>query len=167
MPDLLTHVLVPYVVLTVASWRLAVEDRWIPVAMGGAAVPDLVKVELLLDDALLERILGIPFSFAPISSVGGLLAIAAGIAVAFEAGERRRAYAWLVFGGLTALGLDGLRAFADGRAGFWLFPVWWRPPTPGLYVTADVRVLAVALILAGVVFLADRRLASGGTPDNE
>ena len=155
MADLLTHVLVPYVVLTVANWWIDVADRWIPVAMGGAAIPDLVKLDVLLDDATIERVLGLPFSWEPISSLGGVLVVAAAIAVLFDHSERRRAYAWLVFGGLSALVLDALRAFADGQASFWLFPIWWRPPTPNLYVSSDPRVLASALALAGTVSIVD------------
>lgn len=49
MADLLTHVLVPYILLTVIGWRIDIPKRWIPVAMGwgGAAVPDLVKISLV------------------------------------------------------------------------------------------------------------------------
>jgi hypothetical protein len=153
--DLLTHVLVPYVLLTAASWRYPrIETRWVVVGMAGAAIPDLVKIDLILDEDLVASLLGVPFSYDPISSVGGLLLIAGAIAVFFE--QRRRAYAYLVFGGLTALVLDGLRVFVDGQANFWLYPIWWRPPTPGLYVTSDARVLLLALLLGLAVFLIDR-----------
>lgn len=157
MADLLAHVLVPYVLLTVAGWRIErLEKRWVVVAMGGAAVPDLVKVDLLVADHLVSEALGVPFEYDPISSLGGVLVVAAAIAVLFER-ERRRAYAALVFGGATALVVDGLRVFADGRADFWLYPfTWWRPPTPSLYVTSDPTVTAVAVAAAAVAFLVDR-----------
>jgi len=162
MADLLTHVLVPYVLLTAASWRFdRLTGRWIVIGMAGAALPDLVKAELLVDDRAVESLLGVPFSYAPISSVGGVVLIAGAIAV-FFGDERRRVYALLVFGGLTALVVDGLRVFADGRSGFWLYPIWWRPPTPGLYVSSDVRVLLVAVLASAGVFLCDRYVVSPG-----
>jgi hypothetical protein len=156
MADLLTHVLVPYVLLTAASWRFdRLARRWIVIGMAGAAIPDLVKIGILVDDRMIESLLGVPFSYAPISSLGGVLLIAGTIALFFGR-ERRQVYALLVFGSLTALVVDGLRVFADGHSGFWLYPIWWRPPTPSLYVTADVRVLVVALLASTGMFLCDR-----------
>jgi len=160
MADLLTHVLVAYVAFTVASWAVSwLTERWVVIGMAGAAIPDLVKVDIVLDDRLVESALGVPFSWAPISSLGGVLVIAAGIAVLF-AEERRRVYAFLVSGGLLSLLGDGLRVFADGRADFWLYPLWWRPPTPSLYVTSDPRVLGLALAVSGIVFSIDRRVSA-------
>jgi hypothetical protein len=157
MADLLTHVLVPFVLLTPASWRFdRLSKRWIVLAMAGAAIPDLVKIDNVLDEGLIQTALGVPFSYDPISTLGGVLVIAGAITLCFGA-ERRRVYAFLVFGGLTSLVLDGLRVFVDGRANFWLYPfVWWRPPTPSLYVTSDPGVLVVALAASTLVFLLDR-----------
>lgn len=157
MADLLTHILVPYVLLTVASWQLDwLTTQWIVIGMAGAAIPDLVKIRILLDTAVIESLLGMPFSYSPISSLGGVLLIAGAITVVF-ARQRRQVFLFLLFGGCTSLVVDGLRVFADGRAGFWLYPfTWWRPPTPSLYVTSDVRVLVVAVVISAVVFTLDR-----------
>jgi hypothetical protein len=36
--------------------------------------------------------------------------------------------------------------------GFWLYPIWWPPPTPNLYVSSDYRVTVVAVgVAVGVV----------------
>jgi hypothetical protein len=157
MADLLTHVLVPYVLLTVASWQFNwLTKRWIVIGMAGAAIPDLVKLGIVLDDAVIESLLGMPFSYSPISSLGGVLLIAGAIAIFFER-HRQRVLLFLLFGGLSSLVVDGLRVFADGRSGFWLYPVtWWRPPTPSLYVTSDIRVLIGAMMISAVVFSLDR-----------
>ena len=157
MADLLTHVLVPFVLLTPASWRFdRLSKRWIVLTMAGAAIPDLVKIDNVLDEGLIQTALGVPFSYDPISTLGGVLVIARAITLCFGT-ERRRVYAVLVFGGLTSLVLDGLRVFVDGQANFWLYPfVWWRPPTPSLYVTSDPGVLVVALAASTLVFLLDR-----------
>jgi len=162
MADLLTHVLVPYLLLTPASWRFAdLDRRWIPVAMGGAAIPDLSKLSLLIDARTVESVIGYPFTYQAISSLGGVLLIAAAIALVF-AESRRAAYGWLVFGGVTALVLDGLRAFADGYANPWLYPlVYDRLPTPSLYVTADPLVPFLAVTAALAVFTVDRVVVTG------
>lgn len=157
MADLLTHVLVPYVLLVPATWRFArLDRRWVPVAMGGAAIPDLEKLSVLVDARTVEGVLGYPFSYEAISSLGGVLLIGAGIALLF-ADHRRTVYALLVFGGATALFLDGLRAFADGYANPWLYPLSYvRIPTPSLYVTSDVLVPVLAVSLAVLVASLDR-----------
>jgi hypothetical protein len=119
-----------------------------------------VKVKVLVDGSVVERLLRTGFSYGPISSMAGVVLLGGAIALAFDADSRRRAYAFLVAGGVCSLVVDGLRTYADGRADFWLYPIPWRPPTPSLYVTSDPRVLVVALAVALVVFLADRRLVT-------
>jgi hypothetical protein len=158
MADLLTHVLAAYVLLTVAGWRIGwLEPRWVVVGMGGAAIPDLVKVERLVDEGVIQSVLGVPFEYDPVSSLAGVLVIAGAITLFFGQ-ERRRVYALLAAGGLSSLVLDGLRVYVDGAADFWLYPLWWRPPTPSLYVTADARVVVVAVAVAAVVAVVDRYL---------
>ena len=159
MADLLTHLLVPYVLLTVASWRVDwLDQRWVVVGMGGAAIPDLVKTEIVLNEGIVETFLGVPFSYAPLSTLGGVLLVAGVITLAFEKHHWRRVFGLVTFGGVTSLLLDGLRVYADGRASAYLYPITnWRPPTPSLYVSSDPRVLVIALGIAGVVALVDRR----------
>jgi len=160
MADLLTHVLAVYVVLTVLSWRVdAVTDRWIAVGMCGGAIPDLVKVDLVVDSMLVESALGVPFTYAPLASAGGVLLVASAITLAFARRHWREAFTFLVAGGGLSLVLDGLRVYADGRTGPWFYPfTWWRPPTPSLYVTSDPQILVAVLALTGVVYAVDRRV---------
>ncbi|MFB6139696.1 MAG: hypothetical protein ABEJ26_04595 [Halosimplex sp.] len=166
MADLLTHVLAVYVVLTVASWRIdAIAPRWVAVGMCGGAIPDLVKIHLVVDSMTVERALGVPFLYAPLSTLGGVVLVAGAITLAFDRRYWGRAYAFLVAGGFTSLVLDGMRVYVDGRASPWLYPfTWWHPPTPSLYVTSDPRVLVVGVAVAAVVFALDRnrRAERGG-----
>ncbi|WP_415380090.1 hypothetical protein [Halosimplex sp. TS25] len=157
MADLLTHVLIPYVVLTFASWRVDIPQRWIVVAMCGAVMPDLVKARIVVFGVFgFRSVFGVDLAFAGFSRLGGVLLVAGAVAVFF--GSRwRQAYAFLVFGGLSSLLVDGLRVYADGHADFYLYPfTWWRPPTPSLYITSDPRVLATVLTVSVTVFFADR-----------
>jgi hypothetical protein len=157
MADLLTHVLVPYILMTVFGWIREIPRELIPVTMGGAAIPDLVKVSILVDPGRLSELLGVPFSYSSISSLAGVLLVAGVIALLFDNESRKTVYGMLVFGGSTALVLDALRTFADGSAGFWLYPLWVRSPTPNLYVTSDPRVVIVAICVSLVVATIDRR----------
>lgn len=159
MADLLSHLLLAYALFTVASWRVDwLDHRWVVVGMGGAAIPDLVKVDIVLDADAVGAALGIPVSYAPLSTLGGVLLVAGLIALAFERDNWRRVYGLVVAGGLSALVGDGLRVYADGRASAWLYPLSnWHPPTPSLYVSSDPSVLVTALVVAAVVFIVDRR----------
>ena len=124
--------------------------------MAGVAIPGLIKIEILIDAGVVETLLGVPFKYAPISSLGGVLLIAGAITIFFER-QRRQIFSFLLFGAFSSLVVDGLWVFADGRSGFWLYPFsWWRPPAPSLYITSDVRVLVVSLLISVVVFALDR-----------
>ncbi|AUG46404.1 hypothetical protein BVU17_02275 [Haloarcula taiwanensis] len=160
MADLLTHLLAPYILLTVASWRVDwLDQRWVVVGMGGAAIPDVVKVRIVVNEETVGALLGVPFTYMPLSTLGGVLLLAGLITVAFERRYWGRVFGLVTFGGLTSLLLDGLRVYADGRASAWLYPFTnWRPPTPSLYVSSDPTVLVVALLAAGAVAVLDRRV---------
>ena len=159
MADLLSHLLAAYVVLTVASWRVDwLDQRWVAVGMGGAAIPDLVKVDIVLDADLVENTLGIPFTYGPLSTLGGVVLVAGLITLAFDRRYWRRVFGLVTAGGMLSLVGDGLRTYADGTASAWLYPFTnWRPPTPSLYVSSDPRVLVVMVLIAAAVAVIDRR----------
>lgn len=162
MADLLSHVLIVYVLLTLVSWRLEwLGRRWVVVGMGGAFIPDLSKVRLLVDSAVVEELFGVPFTFQHLSTLGGVVLAAGIITLLFERDCWGRVYGLLVVGGSSHLVVDGLRVWADSRASQWVFPLVpsWRPPTPNLYVSSDPTVPLVVLSVSVAVFLVDRRYA--------
>jgi len=160
MADLLAHVLVAYAVLTVVGWRLDwLDQQWVVVGMCGAAIPDLGKVNLVVHESTIRSALGVPFTYAPLATIGGVVLVA-GIVTQLFAHDRRRVFGLLVAGGGLSLLGDALRAYADGHSEFFLYPVlYWRPPTPSLYVSSDLWVTAVAIGVAVVVFAVDRYVA--------
>jgi hypothetical protein len=162
MADLLSHVLVAYVCFTVASWRAdGLTDEWVAVGTGGAAIPDLIKVQMVVGRGTIGTLLGVPFDVGAVGTLGGVLLVAGIIALLF--GERwHQAYGLLVAGGCSALVLDGMRMYADGWAGYWLYPVPLRLPSPNLYVSSDPNVLAVVLIATLSVVALDRYVIDGG-----
>lgn len=163
MADLLSHVLVAVGLLTVASWHFDwLTDRWIAVGAAGAAIPDLVKVRLLVSEKALEPLLGLEFDIVVLSTLGGLFLVAGAITLLFES-HRRRVFGLLITGGCLSLLGDWLRKFASGRSDAWLFPVtWWEPPTPNLYVSSDPLVPAVVIVVVGTVVAVDRFAIGGG-----
>lgn len=158
MADLLSHVLIAYVFFTLGSWYVSwLAPRWIVVGMGGAILPDLMKIRLLVDSERIAQTLGIPFTFGHLGTVGGVLLTAAIVTMSFERKYWRTVYGLLVAGGLIHLLTDGVRVWADGHGSQWLFPFLpsWRPPTPNLYVTSDPLVPVVVLGIAAFVFAID------------
>ncbi|ELY90786.1 metal-dependent hydrolase [Natrialba taiwanensis] len=157
MADLLTHVLAAYALFTVASWRFEwLTKRWVAIAMIGALLPDLNRLGLLVTDATLESVLGVPFSLDAMQTIGGVCLLA-GVGAVVLTERHRRAFGFLLAGAFSHLVIDGLKAYADGAAGTWLYPItWYRHPTPNLYVSSDPTVLVITGIIAGSVFLYER-----------
>lgn len=164
MPDLLTHVLLVYAVTTVLCWRFDwLETRFIPVAMAGTVIPDLVKVELIVPAFVIESVLGIPFSWRPIHRVGGAVVLVGLFALLFDRADRRRVLVVAMFGALSQFPLDGLIRRANDLSPPYLYPItWWQPPAGNLYLSSDLWPVLPALVLAGLVWwLNDRWVATG------
>ena len=72
MPDVLTHVLVGYLVGTIlTAVREEVGPAEVTLVMAGALSPDVVKIKLLVPAASVEVALGVPFSWEPLHTAVG------------------------------------------------------------------------------------------------
>lgn len=153
MVDLLTHVLATYVVCGSLAAAGRVPDRLVPVAMVGAAVPDLSKAVVVLPPAVADA-LGTPVALWGFHTVGGVLCCSlAGAALFDRRGDAGRAFGALVAGGLGHLLLDLGVVRADATAPPYLFPLTgWLPPAANLYRSADLWPLAVALAATATVY---------------
>jgi len=154
--DLLTHVLLAYAGCTILSWYRPIPTYWIAVTMIGSILPDLNRVTLIVSNGTLETLLGVPFDLGALSTLGGTV-ILAGIGSMVVTNHHRKTFAALFAGALSHLFIDGVKAYADGAAGTWLYPVTWaRHPTPSLYVSSDPAVLTVAVAVTVTVLAIDR-----------
>ncbi len=159
MAELLSHVLFAFALFTVAGWVVEWLDReWVVVGMVGAILPDLNRIDMVLDEYVVAQVLGVPFSWDGLHTLGGVVLLAALGAVLFPSGqEQLRAFGLLVAGGVSHLLTDAVKAWADGANGAYLYPLsWWRNPTPGWYVSADRWMLVVAVLLVLAVLIVDR-----------
>jgi membrane-bound metal-dependent hydrolase YbcI (DUF457 family) len=159
MAELLSHILFAFAVFTALGWAVSwLDRRWVVVGMVGSVLPDLNRVDLLLDDYLIEQLLGLPFSWDAIHTLGGVLVLSGAGAVLFATREQRiRAFGLLTAGGVSHLLVDAVKAWADGANGAFLYPFsWWRNPTLGWYVSAERWVLVMALVLTVGVLVVDR-----------
>ena len=158
MPDLLTHALIAYTLATLLSWQydwLSPPD--VTVAMAGAFVPDLAKLTLLVSSARVESLLGIPFDWFALHTLGGsLVSLTIGV-VLVTSEDRRRVAGLLSLGATSHLLADALLVTPSGRS----YPLLWplshsHPPTPGLYLSTDPEPAFVMAVVASVVFVLTR-----------
>ena len=158
MPDLLTHALVGY---SLGTALIIVDDRRRPahvtLVMLGALSPDLVKVRLLVPNATVESLLGVPFAWFPLHTLGGTLLVVALGALLVRPDQRRLAAVLLALGAVSHHALDLLLITPSGYA----YPVLWpvaeyRPPAGNLYLSSDRWPAAVAGTVALVLWVGTR-----------
>lgn len=160
VPDLLAHALLAYAVCRLLSLRIEwFTTPYVTAGMAGAFVPDVMKVRLLVTGPELGSLLGIPFSWDAIGTLGGAtVCVLVGVALVAP-DERRRAGSALAVGAATHLATDAMLLTPSGRS----FPVFWpltrySPPTPGLYLSTRPEPTAVAAALAVGSYLIHRRI---------
>jgi len=165
MPDLLTHVLCLYIIATLVGVRLEwLTPQYVTVGMLGAIVPDLTKIKLLVPSVQMELLLGVPFDWRAIHTLGGAL-VAVGIGALCTTSQHRRRVLGLLFVGVVShLSLDALLINASGYSYAVLFPFsTFHPPTPGLFLSSDRWPAAVSAGLAFILWQAKRRQFMSGT----
>jgi hypothetical protein len=154
MPDLLTHVLLVYVLMTLFSFRVDwLTPKYVTIAMLGALVPDLTKIRLILSGGEVGALIGLPFDWHAIHTLGGILvAITIGTLLTDRA-NRKYVFGLLLFGSLSHLFLDTLLLNASGYSYdvFWPFTAY-RPSTPGFYLSSDRWPTVITGTLAIVVW---------------
>lgn len=168
MTDVLTHVLIGYVVGVVLSVRYEwMRPAHVTLVMIGALSPDFVKINLLVSDWLVAALLGVPFSWDPLHTLGGNLLVLLIGALCLPPGRRLRAFALLAVGAVTHHVLDvGLLTVTGySYAVFWPL-TRYHPPSGGLYLSSDLWPALVAGTLAAGAWLfryrwLDRRGTSG------
>lgn len=150
MPDLLTHVLFAYATLTILSLRWSwLDGEHVTIGMVGALIPDLSKAYLLIDEESIEVLLGLPFEWYGIHTVGGVATIAALVALWCEREVMGRVLAAGVIGGLTHLLLDSFIKEPTGYSYAALWPLTYhRIPSAGLYISTDIWPIIVAGAIA-------------------
>jgi hypothetical protein len=157
MPDLLTHVLVGYSLGTLLSTHREWPHTMTTVVMLGALLPDLTKIRLVLTDAQVEALVGGPFSWHALHTIGGVVVTAAVGALLVDETLRRRVFVLLLGGAVSHLILDSLLVKPSGYAGLLWWPVLTTAlPTPGVYVSYDRWPALVAGVIALGVFLITR-----------
>ena len=156
--DVLTHVLVGYVIGTLLTFRAeSLGPAHVALVVIGALSPDFVKIQLLFPDGFVAWTLGVPFSWSPLHTVAGsVLVIGLGSLLVAPA-QRKRALALLAVGALSHHVLDLLLLTPTGESYALLWPLLeYRFPSADLYLSSDRWPAVVAGCCALVVWLVDR-----------
>jgi hypothetical protein len=158
MPDLLAHALIAYTLARILSWRYEwLGSPYTTVAMAGAFIPDMAKIDLVVSGARVGQFLGLPFDWFGIHTAGGALVAVLIGTVLVGANERRCVFGLLGLGAASHLLADALLLTPTGRSYAILWPLMrYHPPTPGLYLSTQPGPTAVAAVAAGTVWLASK-----------
>lgn len=165
MAELLTHVLVAYVLATGLSIRYEwITPEYVTMAMIGAVVPDLYRFGMIVSSETIGAAFGVPFSWAGIHTLlGSVLVVCVGTLLVTPR-ERLRAFLLLTLGMLSHHVLDLLLVSVSGYS----YSVFWplsayHPPTPGIYLSSDRWPLPLtAAVAAGVWYVRYRLRPTGG-----
>ncbi len=165
MPDLLTHVLVGYAIGTALSIRDGRLDRArVTLVMVGALSPDLAKVDLVVPASVVGDLLGVPFRWSALHTLGGSVLVAALCALLFAPEYRRAVLALVALGAASHHLLDLGLATPTGET----YAVFWpltsaRLPAGDLYLSTDRWPAVVAGTCAVLVrTIASRRARRAG-----
>lgn len=166
MPDLLSHAFIAYTLCTLLALRYAwLTPQYVTIGMAGAFIPDIAKIDLLLDSNTIAAVLDAPFDWFAIHTLGGALAaVLVGTVIAAHS-ERRRVFALLALGAGSHLAADALLLKASGLSSPLLWPL--TPtliPTPGLYRSTDVWPSIATGVAALVTWYLVRRSRISTTP---
>lgn len=159
MADLLTHALVAFSIGTALSWKFKrITPQFITIMMIGSVLPDLNRIELLLDPAAIQNTLDIPFSWQPFHTLGGVLLIIGILTLLVSKKNSELIFSLLCIGAFTHFLLDIFLLNASGTTFIIFFPITtFRPEMQGFYLSTDVWPAIVAAYTAIIVWFLDLR----------
>lgn len=168
MADLLTHVLVAFVLATVLSWWLgSISPAMVAAAMVGAVLPDLNRLELVLPATTVEALLGLPWTWTVLHRLGGTLAVIVLVGLAVHRDQRTMVVGMLVLGAASHYLLDALLWQADGVVAPLGWPlIDWQPAFEGWYRSMDRWPAVVATVLIVAVAVADGNIIGRPSPSD-
>lgn len=162
MPDLLSHILIVYILYKPTDWFFSwFSDRALGVVMIGAMLPDLAKIRLVLPTEPIDQMLGQKLILNGIHRLGPTTVLACIGAMLFKQGKRRQAFTWLMAGAGLHLALDLTVKRAGGVAPPYLYPLtWWEPPALNLLQSSDTWPYVITSLIAISIWFVDRRVMS-------
>lgn len=163
MADVLTHVLVGYIVGVLLAARVErLGPEHVTVVSFGALSPDLAKASLLVPSTAVEHTVGVPFSWFGLHLLGGTVVVGLLAALLVAPGHRRLVFGLVLAGAATHHALDLLLLNVSGYSYPVLWPLTEYTPRAGmLYRSSDRWPALVAGTVALGVWLTQRRQETG------
>lgn len=154
MAEMLTHVVAAYCLATLFSMRYNwIDPRYVTIAMIGAAIPDLSRMELIVSEHAIQTTLDIPFSWFAFHTAGGSFVVVLLGALLVPEEYRRHVFAMLALGAASHLLLDALLTSPSGHSYAILWPLsTYTHPTPNLYLSTDRWPALVAVTAASITW---------------
>lgn len=158
MAELFTHVVVGFVIAVILSWKYQwITPPLIPVAMVGAAIPDLNRISLLVDAAAIEALFGIPWSWSVVHRAGGALVVCVLFSLLVPKEYLKSVLLMLLIGVTSHFVIDYFLWQASGTTNLMLWPFLdIEIAYGGFYRSSDRWTAVVSLVIAGIVLVVDR-----------
>ncbi|GAB3021828.1 metal-dependent hydrolase [Natronobiforma cellulositropha] len=166
MADLLTHVLVAYIFATALSWYVdSITPALVTVAMAGAILPDLNRLEFVLPATAVESTLSLPFSWSAFHTLGAAVVVSLLVAALVTPEYRLPVLGLFFLGALSHLFTDVFMYNPTGLSGSYLWPFSsHRFAVDGFYRSYDRWPLLLTALVATAVWRETRRRAAASRP---
>ncbi|WP_312907618.1 metal-dependent hydrolase [Natronosalvus caseinilyticus] len=147
MADGLTHVLIAFALATLLSLRYEwLTPRFATVAMVGATLPDLNRLEQVLPPATVESAIGVSISWRPMHSIGGVVIVICIGSLLVQPQYRRAVALLLALGAFSHFVLD-LLMIPGSKPYLWPL-IGADISIPGFYTSHDRWPALLAILLA-------------------
>ncbi|MFW6375640.1 MAG: metal-dependent hydrolase [Thermoplasmatota archaeon] len=160
MADLLTHSLVAFSIGTILSWKFKrINAQFITILMIGSVLPDLTRIGLILESAIIENTFGVSFSWQPLHTIGGVIIIISLFTLFMDKKDNKYIFSLLSLGAISHLFLDAFLIKASGHSYTMFFPLTSHSPQmPGFYLSTDVWPVMITMTIAFIIYQIDKRL---------
>lgn len=159
MAELLTHVLAAFIIAVVLSWKFAwITPPLVAAAMVGAAIPDLNRIRLVLPEATIEAVIGLPWRWGIFHRAGGVLVVCVLFSLLVPREYMKAVFGMLVLGAASHFFIDYFLWQPSGSTNLMLWPFAdLTIEYQGFYRSSDRWTAVVSVLLASLVLVIDRR----------
>ncbi|WGI17682.1 metal-dependent hydrolase [Methanonatronarchaeum sp. AMET-Sl] len=139
MADLLTHVLIIYIILKIMSMKTNyIKKEHIPIGMIGAILPDLSRIQHIIPPEHIQQLLGTPYSWWGLHTLIGTTITALLITYLFDKKHRKKIFTLLIIGAISHLILDYYLLKPTPSQYWGFYPLIIDRPTNMLYLSTDI-----------------------------
>lgn len=161
MTELLTHVLVGFILGTLLSVRFDwINRQFVTVVMFGAMLPDFWQIDLIVPSETIQETFGVPFYWFVLHTPFGTILSISILSLLIDSPYRKRVFGLLLAGATSHFVLDALLINPSIFSSVLFWPVATELlPLPMIIVSSDRWPAAIAICVSILVW-AERRYAN-------